>query len=137
MKDTLKFRFDKTEFFVNEEKRTVVCKIQGILTGFTGEVENEMVAYAPQTDMHLFDHAARMTFVAKAKCNPGDTWDERTGRCIAESRAKMKAYAFMQQVAQRARDEYVRMAACCDTCSEKYLGILSVEAGRVEKLMQD
>lgn len=135
MKDTLKFRFDRTQFYVNEEKRTVVCKLTGILTGFTGDFENELAGSAKNTKVAFADEFAVMEFTAKAKCCPNDTFDEKTGKQIAESRAKMKVYATLQQMASKAAEYYTRQATVAADTQDKYLAILSVEAGRIEKLV--
>lgn len=135
MKDTLKFRFDRTQFYVNEEKRTVVCKLTGILTGFTGDFENELAGSAKNTKVAFADEFAVMEFTAKAKCCPNDTFDEKTGKQIAESRAKMKVYATLQQMAAKSREHYEKQAQTAQAVEDKYLAILSVEAGRIEKLV--
>lgn len=141
MKDTLKFTFAKddegkprSEFYVNEEKRTVVCKIHGCLTGFSGEIENELVAACPATKVSFEDNFAIQSFTGKAKCCPGDKFDEKIGRQIAESRAKMKAYSCMYKIASEAAEFYKKQAAACEGAKDKYLGILSVESGRIQKL---
>lgn len=61
-----------TKYFVNTEKKTVVCIIT-VQDDFLGNV-------------HRFE--------GKAKCSPEDTFDENIGREIAQNRAfiKMKAY---------------------------------------------
>lgn len=142
MKDTLKFTFAKgdegkpcSEFYVNEEKRTVVCKIHGCLTGFSGEVENELVATCPATKVSFEDNFAIQSFTGKAKCCPGDKFDEKIGRQIAESRAKMKVYATLQQMAAKSREHYEKQAQMAQAVEDKYLAILSVEAGRINKLV--
>lgn len=135
MKDTLKFRFDKTQFYVNEEKRTVVCKLSGVLTGFTGEFENELAGTAAATKVAFADEFAIMEFTAKAKCCPNDSFDEKVGKQIAESRAKMKVYATLQQMAAKSREHYEKQAQMAQAVEDKYLAILSVEAGRINKLV--
>ena len=145
MRDTLKFRFglDRDEqgkplpptFYINPNKRTIVCKIQGILTGFTGEIENVLVENNKATNISIEDDFAVMEFTGKAKCCPGDTFDEKVGKQIAESRAKMKVYTTLQQIAAKAAEFYKQQATVASDTRDKYLQILSTEAGRVEKLM--
>jgi len=58
----------ETKYFVNPEKKTVVC----IIT-----VQDDYFR-----EIHCFE--------GKAKCSPEDTFDEETGRKIAQKRAYIK-----------------------------------------------
>lgn len=142
MKDTLKFTFigpgedGKPVFYINKEKRTVVCKITGILKGFSGEVESDLVWNHPATDYSGYGEA-EMTFTGKAKCCPDDEWNETVGRQIAESRAKMKAYAALNQIASNSAEFYRQQSELASNARDKYLAILATEAGRVVKLAKE
>lgn len=142
MKDTLKFTFTgpsydgKPVFYVNKEKRTVVCKIAGILRGYSGEYEDDLVRDHPATSSVGWE-MVEMTFTGKAKCCPDDEWNETVGRQIAESRAKMKAYAALVQIAGESAEFYNQQAERASNAREKYLAILATEAGRVEKLAKE
>ena len=142
MKDTLKFTFTgpgedgKPVFYINEEKRTVVCKITGILRGFSGWNESNLVERHPATVWAGIGEA-EMTFTGKAKCCPGDKWNETVGRQIAESRAKMKAYAALVQIAKESAEFYNQQAERAFNAQEKYRAILATEAGRVAKLAKE
>lgn len=147
MKEVVKFTFDHdrqgkptTKFFINEEKGTVVCKITGRLKGFgASEIERNYFADwdVPGFEDVIWNNGEPvyiMSFKGKAKCAADDKFNEKIGRQIAESRAKMKVYAFIQQLAQKSAEEYERAAKTARFIEEKYLNILAVEAGRVEKL---
>lgn len=144
MRDTLKFRFGvgcdengkalPPTFYINKDKGTVVCRIRGVLTGFSGEIENILVDSSKATVVSVEDDIAIMEFTGKAKCCPGDTFDEKVGKQIAESRAKMKVYATLQQIASKAAKFYNQQATVASDTAEKYLRILSTEVGRVDKL---
>lgn len=88
------------KFYVNEVKKTIVCVIpntKDLLMDFIHENFQFM-------DMNLYDainfwdgkyqKSIRMpnTFIGKAKCMAGDTWDEELGKMIAFSKAKDKCY---------------------------------------------
>ena len=144
MRDTLKFRFGvgcdengkalPPTFYINVKKGTVVCRIQGVLTGFSGEIENVLVDSNKATVVSVEDDIAIMEFIGKAKCSPGDEWNEKLGRQIAESRAKMKVYATLHQIASKAAEFYNQQTTIASDTAEKYLRILSTEVGRVDKL---
>ena len=70
----------KTEFYVNEKKRTIVCVI------FTkNEVLDRLWKYGIYDC--TMDLAEECEYVGIAKCAPEDVWDENYGRKLAEYRA--------------------------------------------------
>lgn len=86
----------KCKFYVNEEKRTVVCVIpdtgdaleQFLFDNFNyGDMP--LCVYTPKdsTLLYLPD-----SFTGKAVCAEEDEWNEETGKLIAYSRAKNKFY---------------------------------------------
>lgn len=87
------------KFFVDEEKRTVVCKIENTsnlvfeffnIDKITWDNDaNRLVNIYPnyrlEKKLVLPD-----CFIGKAVCAPEDEWNEEVGRLIAFNRAKMK-----------------------------------------------
>lgn len=72
----------KTKFYVNEEKRTVVCIIST-----TNEVIDRLWKYDVYIHMGL---AEECEYIGIAKCAPEDIWNENYGRKLAEYRAMEK-----------------------------------------------
>ena len=71
-----------TEFFVNEEKRTVAC----VLT-VANDVPRRLRKYGlADEDYDEIDYDIR-EYKGIAKCAPGDTWDANYGMRLAEYRA--------------------------------------------------
>lgn len=71
----------KTEFYVNEKKRTIACVI------FTkNEVIDRLRRYGIY-DYYTIDLSEECEYVGIAKCAPEDVWDENYGRKLAEYRA--------------------------------------------------
>lgn len=72
----------KTEYKVNEEKRTVVCIITTV-----NDVPKRLEKYGLADEE--YDDIALDVRVYKgfARCSPEDTWDETYGRRLAEYRA--------------------------------------------------
>lgn len=83
------------KFYVNEEKRTVVCVIPGTENLFLHFVASNFEF----TDMEfcfygnlLHSFWMPQSFMGKAVCSGEDEWDEETGRLIAYTRARDKLY---------------------------------------------
>lgn len=89
-------------FYVNEEKRTVVCVIpetKRLLLDFIYDNMNhedvslsEIVTGIWNDNKFIEKLKLPRSFVGKAVCSEEDTWNEEVGRMIAFSRAKDKCY---------------------------------------------
>ena len=84
------------KFYVNEDKRTVVCVIP-----YTGSMLIDFIwEHFDWGDISMCDSISSIrkdlimprSFVGRAKCAAEDEWDEELGRKIAFSRAKDKCY---------------------------------------------
>ena len=85
-------------FYVNEEKRTVICVIphtKDMLVEFVADHfrwDNVDVWDAIGGRFYTHDLRLPYSFTGKAVCAPEDNWDVETGKLIAFSRAKDKCY---------------------------------------------
>ena len=85
-------------FFVNEEKRTVACAIDGTQKMFECYINNELkmgffLDFTYSSNMRLFNSLNMPSrFTGVAHCSPEDTWNVETGKLIAFKRAKEKLY---------------------------------------------
>ena len=88
------------KFYVNEEKRTVVCVIsetKNMLRDFIEEHCNFNDVRIPRAIFNYWNDNDTMgimppSFMGKAVCAPEDKWNEETGRLLAYQRAKDKCY---------------------------------------------
>ena len=71
----LKLRFSKPSFTTHCEGRITVCRYECLI------IDNEAKT-----------QVAKFNATGVAKCAPNDTMDERYGRMLADSRAKLNAY---------------------------------------------
>lgn len=98
-------KMSECKFYVNEEKRTVVCKIPNtryLLIDFLSR-EADYKGFSPVTGAnHSLFATLTMpnTFTGKAVCNPEDQWNEELGKKIAFNRAVQKVYASFYKRAQ-------------------------------------
>ena len=93
-------KMSKCEFYVNEEERTVVCKIPNTTYMVTDFLQENCV----WTDVDMFGLLGRdlyqkvkmpRFFIGKAVCAPDDEWNEEAGKLLAFARAKNKCYKSM------------------------------------------
>lgn len=82
------------KFFVNEEKRTVVCVIEGMKYRVYSDLDRAINSAGGAVIMLGESKVARLKdrFVGKAVCSSEDEWDENIGKLLAYSRAKHKFY---------------------------------------------
>jgi len=83
--------FVETEYFVNKEKRTVVC----VMTTY-GEIDHRLNKYN-MSFTPFFSYNDYCKYVGKAKCSPEDVWDEKFGKKLAEHRAMEKRRKFVNK----------------------------------------
>ncbi len=79
----------KTEFKINEEKRTIVC----ILT----TVDDFSFRAAKYGLFSEADWFTKKIYIGKAKCAPEDKWDESYGKKLAEYRASEKRKKYINR----------------------------------------
>lgn len=79
----------KIEYYVNLEKRTVVCRISNCHDVLTEQLEKRGY-FIPYNDTHL---EIADEYVGKAVCSPDDKFDEKFGMILAYRRATIKMNA--------------------------------------------
>lgn len=72
----------RTEFKINEEKRTVVCIITTV-----NDVPVKLAKYGLADDHYDEEDFDIRIYKGIAYCSPEDTWDENYGKRLAEYRA--------------------------------------------------
>ena len=81
----LSFDNERTEFFVNEKKKTVTCIMKGVLklVGWEFYIDN-------YRDYPFYNQYVKG--VGVAKCDPRDEYDVEVGKSIARARAEADTY---------------------------------------------
>ena len=86
----VKLVFNTPEFFVNESKRAVACKVRfDVRTPKGNYTDGQLFNFAELAD-DLF--CVCMDVVGIAHCSENDVWDVNVGCKIAKARAEEKAY---------------------------------------------
>ena len=81
------------KFFVNEEKRTVVCVIEGMRYQVYNDLDQTIISAGASIILgKAMSALLKNRFVGKAVCSVEDEWDENTGKLLAYNRAKNKFY---------------------------------------------
>jgi hypothetical protein len=117
---------DKTRFYVNEKKGTVVCVVEAVVKT---PINWDSCILVPNTFL---------TERGTAKCAPGDTFDVERGKRIALARAENNAYLaalkyidkYMADIAfiVNAHEEFTDKAYRACAHNEDYIQSLSYEA---------
>lgn len=91
-----------TKYYVNKEKRTVVCVIESREYDALDYIEKglgDINFYdTPMTKKNEKNYLMPTRFVGVAKCSPQDEFNEETGRTLAFHRAKLKYDASFMRV---------------------------------------
>ena len=95
----INIKMDKCRFFVDEEKRTVICVIENTSSLVTDFFDINKIIWSndPTHPVNIFPNyrlekklVLPDRFTGKAVCAPEDEWNEEVGRLIAFDRAKEK-----------------------------------------------
>lgn len=99
-------------YFVNEEKKIVVCKLENCAGSLLCDLCEQSYPHHP--DLIIAD-----TFVGKAKCAPEDTFDVELGKKIARERAIAKLFRAKLKTLSRFMDLQTHaFRQMYDTCSK-------------------
>lgn len=102
LRDAIKVR--NSEIFINDEKKTVFCKLETVLGTFEG----------------------------KAKCSPKDTFDAAVGKKIAYNRALRQANAFAKvNIREKVVKPTMAILAELDARMDKSASIIKTELDKL------
>lgn len=87
-----------SKFIVKPENKVVVCNMKVDMQLFNSECWRQIDPAWWATKAPMVNDFGKFTVTAKARCNSDDTFDEATGKKIAESRAKAKAFKTAKNV---------------------------------------
>lgn len=95
----INIKMENCKFFVDEEKRTVICVIENTSSLVTDFFDINKIIWSndPNHPVNIYPNyrlekklVLPDRFTGKAVCAPEDEWNEEAGRLIAFDRAKMK-----------------------------------------------
>lgn len=139
---------EKIKYYVNEEKRTVICVIRDTECRLADFIRSNAIfnpVYQLTTYSGREDALRKLRkmlylpnqFVGKATCSPDDEWNEETGRYIAYARAKEKYDKCFFKHAQKYFDQLdLEFNNFADRIN-KYGAILSKNLERRDKKVQE
>ena len=127
-------KITKANYIVNPEKKVVVCVL---------ECDMQLQKHTAWDDIYpnmwanlpLVDNNGTFKVRAIARCNKEDTFDEDTGKRIAESRAKGKAFATAAKVYKEIEKYFLNCATLVNESVEACEQTVKVEEAHVELLI--
>ena len=127
------------QFYVDEEKRKVVCVIPHTAELFYDYIEDfplELSAPSKFWDNLLMPHR----FTGVATCTPEDTFNEETGRLIAFNKAKKKLTSSFFKRAQTfvnyMDDKFTEMVNSFNTYGERISMTTEIREKKIEELLK-
>lgn len=128
----------KTEsnFIVKEENKVVVCIMDVSMQLEKSEVWRYIDSdfYSKKAPMVNYNGEFRVT--AKARCNSEDTFDIETGKRIAESRAKAKAFRIAKNVWKCIAKSFINNAKIAEQMMNNCTLAEEIENKHTEKLIE-
>ena len=133
MKSNLKI--EKIDYRVNEEKRTVACILTCDMQLRKHPAYDNYICYQWTKIMPKVNSSGRFTVSATAKCYEGDTFNVETGKRIAESRAKKKAFGIARKVYSEIYFKIMEAITSVMMSEEACHIAEGVEEGHIEELI--
>ena len=125
-----------SEFIVKPENKVVVCNMRASMQLFDsilwGYTDPEWWA----TKAPMVNGYGEFTVTAKARCNPNDTFDEVTGKRIAESKAKTKAFKIAKNVWNCIAKGLTKKANIANTMAKNCAAMEEIESNHVKELSE-
>lgn len=114
----MKVKIHKTEenYFINEDAKAIACVVELTL-------ENEGKYFPFKAS-------------GKAKCSKHDTYDEKVGKRIAYTRAKIKALADMKRCLKEALKEAKSIYESVEANTSKVQGCINAETESLKRLLK-
>lgn len=129
-RNAIKVSFNEPEFYINEKKRTVTCRLEGFLNG----PQDNAASWTEEIDFP----STMLTTSTTARCHKDDTFDVERGKRIALSKAENDIYSMatleVSKVAEKldflrtACNEFAAKSIRCQAHNIDYIDSLSMPA---------
>jgi hypothetical protein len=124
----------RANYIVNPEKKVVVCVLECNMQLCKHPVYMDIYPYM-WNNLPFVDANGTFKVRAIARCNEEDAFNEETGKRIAESRAKGKAFATAAKVYKEIEKYFLKCAALVNESVEDCEQTVKVEEAHVELLI--
>lgn len=128
----------KTEsnFIVKEDNRVVVCIMDVDMQFEKSEIWKDVDYTCWNKKAPMVDYFGKFKITAKARCNSEDTFDIETGKRIAESKAKAKAFRIAKNVWKCIAENFVNNAKIAEQMMNNCALAEEIENKHTEKLTE-
>lgn len=124
----------RAKYIVNPEKKVVVCVLECNMQLCKHPAYMDIYPYM-WNNLPFVDGNGTFKVRAIARCNEEDAFNEETGKRIAESRAKGKAFATAAKVYKEIEKYFLNCAALVNESVEACEQTVKVEEAHVELLI--
>ena len=125
-----------SEFIVKPENKVVVCNMRVSMQLFDSNLWSHTDPDWWATKAPMVNGYGEFTVTAKARCNPNDTFDEVTGKRIAESKAKTKAFKIAKNVWNCIAKSLTKKANIANTMAKNCAAMEEIESNHVKELSE-
>jgi hypothetical protein len=119
-------------YFVNEEKKVVVCKLENCAGNLMCDMCEK--GYPHHPDLFISD-----TFVGIAKCSDEDTFDVELGKKIAYKRAVAKLFSAKERAINRFMKEqtkyFMQLTDTASKMANKYANVVARKEKEITHLI--
>lgn len=126
-----------SKFIVKPENKVVVCNMKVSMQLFDNSIMwNYIDSDWWATKAPMVNGCGEFTVTAKARCNANDTFDEVTGKRIAESKAKTKAFKIAKNVWSCIAKNLTKKANIANIMAKNCAAMEEIESNHVKELSE-
>lgn len=125
-----------SEFIVKSENKVVVCNMKASMQLLDSNLWNYIDSDWWATKAPMVNGCGEFTVTAKARGNPNDTFDEVTGKRIAESKAKTKAFKIAKNVWSCIAKSLTKKADIANIMAKICAAMEEIESNHVKELSE-
>lgn len=123
-----------TKFHVDAESKVVICELKVDMQIHKHPAWIAINGIMWKKKFPNVSYDGEFTVKAKARCNNTDTFDEKKGKMIAESRAKAKMFSIAQRVWGECYKALIRYAAECSWSTQACFEAKRIEENHAKEL---
>lgn len=124
----------ESKFIVKPENRIVVCNMKVDMQLVNSECWGRIYSNWWANKAPMVNDFGEFTVTAIARCNSEDTFDEATGKKIAESKAKVKAFKIATNVWNCIAEGFEKEFNIAETMAKNCELVKEVEVKHIKKL---
>ena len=129
-------KIEKIKYIINTEKKITICIMQCLIDYDKTLPKVDIYSHMWRKKLPHIGSNGTFTVKAIARCNNLDTFEEKTGKRIAESRAKKKVFSIAAKFYLKLGEFYLKYITITSNAAKACLHAEEVEDSHIQALLK-